>query len=225
MASYEIEIKSLLGDKSNADRLINQLKSLDPNTILIDSNQQLNHYFVGTDVDRLYENAKGLFSADIAEQLRIVVEEGANFSVRTREVNGTVRLVLKASIDDTTSENGISRIEFDSEVENMTLDELDQLILDSGFEYQAKWSRDREEYICRGTNVCIDRNAGYGYLAEFEKVVEDIAQNDSIVNELRELMKLLEVEELAQDRLERMFEFYNKNWPDYYGTDKIFIIE
>lgn len=224
MASYEIEIKSLLGNKGNADQLIEQLKSLDPGTVLTDSNQQLNHYFIGTDVENLYENAKGLFSEEVAEQLRIVVEEGSNFSVRTREVNGTVRLVLKASIDDTSSENGISRIEFDSEV-GMTLDELDQLILNSGFEYQAKWSRDREEYLCKGTNVCIDRNAGYGYLAEFERVVENKEQNDIVVNELRELMTLLEVEELAQDRLERMFEFYNKNWLDYYGTDKIFVIE
>lgn len=225
MASYEIEIKSLLGDKSMADQLIKRLKSLDPNTVLTDSNQQLNHYFVGTDVERLYENAKGLFSEEEVIKFKHVVEEGSNFSVRTREVNGTVRLVLKASIDDTTSENGISRIEFDSEVSNMTLGELDQLILDSGFEYQAKWSRDRQEYVCKGTNVCIDRNAGYGYLAEFERIVDDKEQNDLVVSELRELMKLLEVEELAQDRLERMFSFYNENWPDYYGTDKIFIIE
>ena len=38
-------------------------------------------------------------------------------------------------------------------------------------------------------------------------------------------MKDFEVEELSQDRLERMFSFYNNNWSDYYGTEKIFNIE
>jgi len=39
------------------------------------------------------------------------------------------------------------------------------------------------------------------------------------------LMAELGVAELPQDRLARMFDFYNQNWPDYYGTDKTFTIE
>jgi hypothetical protein len=39
------------------------------------------------------------------------------------------------------------------------------------------------------------------------------------------LMKECGVEELPQERLERMFAFYNTHWPDYYGTEKIFTIE
>jgi hypothetical protein len=38
-------------------------------------------------------------------------------------------------------------------------------------------------------------------------------------------MQELGVDELAQDRLARMFAHYNQNWPDYYGTDKTFTIE
>jgi hypothetical protein len=38
-------------------------------------------------------------------------------------------------------------------------------------------------------------------------------------------MTELDVVELEQDRLARMFSFYNANWPDYYGTEKVFIIE
>jgi len=38
-------------------------------------------------------------------------------------------------------------------------------------------------------------------------------------------MQELGVEELSQDRLERMFSHYNSNWPDYYGTERTFIIE
>ena len=38
-------------------------------------------------------------------------------------------------------------------------------------------------------------------------------------------MKELNVEELPQDRLERMFDFYNTHWKDYYGTERIFMVE
>ena len=42
---------------------------------------------------------------------------------------------------------------------------------------------------------------------------------------LRALMTELGVEELAQDRLERMFAYYNANWPTYYGTEETFTVE
>ena len=131
---------------------------------------------------------------------------------------------MKASIDDTTSSNGISRMEFESEVD-MTLDELDKILLDSDFEYQAKWSRQREEFESGDMNICIDKNAGYGYLAEFEKVIDNADEVEKVKKDLRETMQELGVEELMQDRLERMFAHYNEHWPEYYGTDKIFNIE
>ncbi len=38
-------------------------------------------------------------------------------------------------------------------------------------------------------------------------------------------MKEVGVAELPQDRLERMFAYYNLHWPEYYGTENIFTIE
>ena len=73
--------------------------------------------------------------------------------------------------------------------------------------------------------VCLDRNAGYGYLAEFEKVIEDEGAVSTARAEIELAMRELDIEELPQDRLERMFSHYNQNWPDYYGTDKVFVIE
>ncbi len=221
---YEIEIKSLLGSSENASSLRKKLTALDSNATLVSQNKQLNHYFIGADIDVLHEKTAELFSKKERDYFKKVITEGKDFSVRTRLLNDTVLLVVKASIDDTTSENGISRIEFESEVK-ITLGELDALLLDSGFSYQAKWSREREEYVCKGVNVCLDKNAGYGYLAEFEKIVDDTSVVESVQRELRALMQELGVEELAQDRLERMFTHYNNNWGEYYGTDKIFVIE
>lgn len=224
MHSFEVEIKSLLGEKEQADRLREKMLQLDPDTKLTSRNAQLNHYFEGGNLEALAESlANNCLSKEKCTQLGLLAKEAKTFSVRTREKDGQAYLVVKASIDNTTSENGISRIEFEEPV-NEPLGTLDAVVLGSGFMYQAKWSREREEYLCRGINVCLDRNAGYGWLAEFEKVVKSEEEVESARKEIRALMRELGVEELQQDRLERMFQFYNAHWQDYYGTDKTFTV-
>lgn len=225
MHTYEIEIKSLLGSAEAAEALRQKMQEIDSALVCSGTNKQLNHYFSGGDIKKLYSEVKKFLTDTQRDRLKKITQDGSNFSVRTRKMDNAVLLVVKASIDDTTSENGIARIEFESEIPDCTLDELDQCLLDAGYEYQAKWSREREEYILRETNITIDRNAGYGYLAEFEKVVDDATQAETLQAELRSLMEELGVEELPQDRLERMFTHYNQNWQEYYGTEKIFIIE
>ena len=116
-------------------------------------------------------------------------------------------------------------MEFEDEVGNLSLDELDSLLVSSGFSFQAKWSREREEYDAGDVTICIDRNAGYGYVAEFEKVIQNETEIEATRAKLLEFMSDLGVEELPQERLERMFAFYNEHWPEYYGTDRIFVLE
>lgn len=221
---YEIEIKTLLGAGEAADGLRAKMIAVDPATRLTGKSKQLNHYFVGGDMRALYDALGPLLSYDERQKMKRIIKEGKNFSVRTRRTDTATLFVVKASIDDTTSENGISRVQFETPTE-LSLGELDGLLLSAGFSYQAKWSREREEYACRGITVCLDKNAGYGYMAEFEKMIDDAADADAARQELRDMMRRLEVEELAQDRLERMFAHYNDHWQEYYGTDKVFIIE
>lgn len=144
--------------------------------------------------------------------------------MRTRDADGKVILVMKASVGDDTSSNGVKRVEFEAVVKK-SLGELDKILLDSGCTYQAKWSRQREEYESGDMHVCIDKNAGYGYLAEFEKVTQDENSLEEVKNDLLSKMASLGIAELAQDRLERMFAHYNAHWPEYYGTEKTFNIE
>lgn len=224
MAHYEIEIKSLLGDKANADALKRKMRELDPKSVQVSQNTQLNHYFTGGDVQALVSKTADLFPEDAQARLRHIAERGSSFSVRTRQKDDDVLLVVKASLDEGTSDNTVSRLEFEEPV-SVALGELDVLVQDAGFTYQAKWSREREEYTYKGANVCIDRNAGYGYLAEFEKVADDESLLSGIREELAALMDELGATELSQDRLERMFAHYNAHWPEYYGTDKTFTIE
>ena len=221
MSLYEIEIKSLLGNSERASSLRGKIK--EKGGMFLNSHKQLNHYFILSDIKKFRDALLPKIEKSKKELFRKILDDGREFSVRTREADDKVILVVKASIGTDTSANGISRMEFESEMK-MTLNELDQLLLDARLQYQAKWSREREEYKLGDTNICIDKNAGYGYLAEFEKVVTDPTLADAVKKELLGLMKDFEVEELPQDRLERMFAHYNKNWRDYYGTDKIFNI-
>ncbi|OGY60004.1 MAG: hypothetical protein A3B23_02905 [Candidatus Colwellbacteria bacterium RIFCSPLOWO2_01_FULL_48_10] len=226
MNSYEIEIKSLLGSLANAERLVQKMKAKDDKLAQTSSHKQLNHYFVGGNLENLRKNADHLIIGPKDKaKFEEVIKKAKTFSVRTRLADKKLLLVVKASIDDTTSSNGTARIEFETEIKGLTLDELDKLILESGFEYQAKWSRERTDYKFRDVSVSIDKNAGYGYIAEFEKVVNDPGLADGVKKELRELIQELGAEELAQDRLERMFAHYNAHWRDYYGTDKIFSLD
>lgn len=220
---FEIEIKSLLGKEENAQELKEKLKHKFPGMSLVGHGKQLNHYFVG-DVSNLYDKVSPVIAEEHRNRLQKVLEEGSEFSIRSRETDDAVLFVVKASIDDTTSANGIKRIEFEEKVD-LSLEELDKLILDAGLEYQAKWSREREEYKCDDINVCLDKNAGYGWLAEFEKVIDDESLVVEAENKVRALMSDLGIDELMQDRLGRMFDYYNKNWPNYYGTDNVFEIE
>jgi adenylate cyclase class IV len=224
MSQYEIEIKSLLGESTKAEALKEKMQKLDPNFSHKSSNKQLNHYFTDGDIHTLYEKVEQLFGGEEHEKFKQLAEHGTNCSVRTRQKDDEVLLVIKASIDEGTSANTVKRMEFEEPV-SLSLDELDQLVLDAGYAYQAKWSRERDEYEYKGANVSLDKNAGYGYLAEFEKLADNEVDADKIKAELIELMEELEVEELPQDRLARMFDHYNQNWSEYYGTDKTFLIE
>jgi adenylate cyclase class IV len=220
-ASYEIEIKSLLGGREGADRLLAEMKRVDPSFKKTGESKQLNHYFEGSgDWEKV---AAALAGESDRQEFLELAHKAKDFSLRTRDADGKVLLVLKAAIDDTTSANGTARREFDKPVP-MTLDELDAIILDAGFTYQAKWSREREEFAFGGANVTIDKNAGYGYLAEFEMIENDPAKADETKARLRSLMGQVGAEELDQDRLARMFAYYNEHWRDYYGTENIFNI-
>jgi len=222
---YEVEVKSLLGGEERADALRIKMRELDPGLKLLAHTSQLNHYFEGGDLTALYESVSERYlSPEKRADLADIARTAKKFSVRTRQDDSGVSLVVKASVDDTTSENGIARREFDEKVE-LPLNALDAIVRGSGFRYQAKWSRDREEYALRDTHVCLDRNAGYGWVMEIEKMVEEEDAIPSARKELTAMLSELGAQELPQDRLERMFAFYNAHWEDYYGTDKVFTVE
>ena len=223
MQAFEVEVKTLLGDAKKAETLRRRMREVDADTKLISKNVQLNHYFIDGDLSALSVSLEGHLSPEARAKLEDLAGRAKSFSLRTRDKDGTVLLVLKASVGDDTSANGVARMEFEEKVV-LSLEALDELVQKAGFRYQAKWSRGREEYLCKGVAVCLDKNAGYGWLAEFEQVVQNEGEVEAARTEIYTLMRECGVEELQQERLERMFAFYNSHWPDYYGTDKIFTV-
>src|SRR3989344_305250 len=152
MANYEIEIKSLIGDRGRADELVAKMQDSDPNFISLGKHKQLNHYFIKGDIKALKSKLAAHLPADKQSQIDKLIRQTKDCSVRTRWADGKVIFVIKATVDDTTSSNGTARREFESEI-NLKLEELDQMLLNCGFEYQAKWSREREEYKYKNLSV------------------------------------------------------------------------
>ena len=224
--NVEIEVKVLLGEKINAENLVQKLYANDPATHIHEESKQLNHYFLITwAFAKIKEQLQSSLSPEQTEKLDLIIQHGTKHSLRTRKANEKLILVIKASADESTSANGVARLEREAEIPNMTIDQLDQILLEAGFTYQSKWSRERVEYIYKDFHVCLDKNAGYGYLTEVELVIQDKAEIDTAKEKIRKELDLLGLQELDQNRLERMFAFYNQHWPEYYGTEKTFIIE
>lgn len=222
---YEIEIKTLLGSEENAQAFRNRIKEHYPDLSLDDTEKQLNHYFKTTgDFPTLAKRIAEYLDDAQQERLQNILEKGSKFSLRTRQSEIAVLLVIKASVDNDTSDHAVSRLEFEAAMP-LELEDLDFILLETGFEYQAKWSRERETYTTGDLTICLDKNAGYGYLAEFEKVVTDVSDIEEVRQSLVAEMEAVGVTELPQDRLERMFAHYNEHWGEYYGTEDTFTIE
>ncbi len=222
--SKEIEIKCLLGDVSNADKFREKLLAKYPDVKVLPATSQLNHYFINGDFQLLKEKISSHLNEEQNKSFDEIIKKGKSFSVRTRETDGKVMLVVKASLGEDTSSNGVSRMEFE-ELVPMSLSELDNLLKSSGFEYQAKWSRERVEYVLPSMNITLDKNAGYGYLTEFESVIGEGEDVDTTKAKLLSELESFGLTELPQERIERMFAYYNEHWPEYYGTNNVFNIE
>ena len=223
---FEVEIKSLLGKKEKADELREKL--IDRGYKKTGFGSQLNHYFKYTpdDSEDLLKLTSQFLDPEPQKQFSDQLQRAKKVSIRTRQADGKIFFVAKLSVDSDTSANAVSRHEVQEEVD-MTLQQLDQSLLDAGLEYQAKWSRQREEYEneLEDFYITIDKNAGYGYLTEIELEIDKEDKLEDAKKRILDLMTELDLEELDQARLERMFDFYNQNWRDYYGTDKVFTIE
>lgn len=220
---YEIEVKALLGSQEKVDALLDALQKSDKHFVQFDAQKQLNHYFKGGSIQKIIAQLGTFFSSQQRRILEAIATDATSFSVRTREKNDITFLVVKGALDSASADHSHRRIEFEEQID-LPIEELDALLLKAGFELEAKWSADRRMFRYRDLTVDVMFSPGYGYVVEFEKVIDDESAIESTRENVLHTMAGFGIEELDPDRLERMFAYYNAHWPEYYGTNKVFTV-
>ncbi len=185
---------------------------------------QLNHYFKDGTLDTLLHSFAPYLTPEQIKQLQQISKTATSINVRSRQKNDTVLLIIKGSLDAASAAHSHQRMEFEAPLE-MTLEQLDQVILAAGWQIEAKWQADRVMYDADGITTDMMFTPGYGYVAEFEKVVTNEDEREAAHAAVIAIMQQLGVKELPNDRLERMFAYYNQHWQNYYGTTKTFTVE
>jgi len=215
---FEVEKKALIGASEKQLQLVDIFPVLKSNKTTFE--KQLNHYFnCHGELYRVIQK----FNLDIkAAEIENVIKKG--YSLRTRSINGgKAILIIKIKANNTSAENGTSRREVELQTD-MSIDCLDQYLLSEGFSFKSKWSRERQQSKLGNTTFCLDKNAGYGYVVEVEKMVDSENKIAQAEIEIDRILEQNNLSELPADRLERMYAHYNTNWQDYYETDKVFTI-
>lgn len=233
--TYEVELKVLLWNTFPPDTFV---RALTKDFISIKETTEVkhrNHYFEIPHRAQVIPAFEERLPIDHEQKIQIAeFRDWTNIVIRTREItkgeSKEVLLVMKSTVWLWTSQNGAVRKELEVKVP-MPIEDLDAiLVAQAEIVPQAKWSRIRRTFDIVDKDwfyftVCLDKNAGYGYLAEFEVVVNNPKVIDSVKNKLHECIKLMWLDELPEDRLHRMFEFYNKNWQVFYETENYFSIK
>ena len=213
---FEVEVKALVHNYS-----VTKSKLLEEGYIYKDKESQLNHYFNYNDYSLayLFSSLRTYITTDQELELSNVIGRGNNFSIRTRSINDKkTYFIIKYSIFDEDSSNGSIRKEYETYLD-ISLTNLDNLLLDAGLTYSSKWSRQREIFTRDSITATIDLNAGYGYLLELEILTDRVEDTPQIKKQLIQELATLDLEELNSSLLTQMFNYYECNWEKFYGTN------
>ncbi len=88
---------------------------------------------------------------------------------------------------------------------------LNQLFQTLGYKTEIKWFRKRHQFSWQGVTVCVDHTKGYGYILELEKMCEEHNKEQSL-QELREKLQALKIEETPKEEFKQKFRYYKENW-------------
>jgi predicted adenylyl cyclase CyaB len=220
---YEIEVKVLLGSQAAAADLLAKLGGDDPDFAKFDEQKQLNHYFKEGDLGNLAKKFEDILTGEQVSQIDNLAQNAKSFNVRSRQKNDKVLLIIKGSLDERSAAHSNQRMELEFEID-MTIDELDDKVLRSGFKLEAKWSAERGLYKYRDMVIDMIFSPGYGHMVEFEKVVDDEKKVEPARQNILNLLKKLGLNEFDHELIEKMFAYYNEHWREYYGTRKTFTL-
>jgi len=189
---------------------------------------QLNHYFrvteefeLATFVDEYNLSSDVLKAKSVAIRTREISSPNLNSVTGDSLFNTKTLLVVKYVLDGEDVQNGKDRYEIEIDcTENIT--HVDSALIKYGLEYRSLWSRERLTYFHpeKEITLCLDKNAGYGYLVELERMVSEEKREDSF-KELCDTLEFLGLDMLESNLLETMFKYYETHYEDYYGTEHL----
>jgi adenylate cyclase class IV len=218
----EVEIKCLLGTSIDAvTALVGRMQSVDPSCTKTAHNVLLNHYFNCENPVLLKAVADKLLGGDELVTLSEIIEKSGVLSVRTRQKNDKVLLIVKGVPAGGDAIHGIDRMEWENKLD-ISITELDQALVDAGLSVLAKWSGYKDVYPFLDVTIEVQFSPGYGYQVEIERVVEGDGDTSAAVARVKEVAALVGLQEVDHDLIGKMYDYYNANWQEYYATEKVF---
>lgn len=104
------------------------------------------------------------------------------------------------------------REEIEIKVENEYFEKLEDLFKILGYDVEIKWFRTRWQFLWEGINVSVDYTKGYGYIIEFEKIVEDKPEQEYL--NLKSKLEDLGIQISSKDEFDQQFKNYKENWKE-----------
>lgn len=183
-------------------------------------------FFSSKSIDLLRRDllARGWIPRGSVEQMNHYFDSRAG-SLRTRyerKISSTREGVPRVYLVAKSGElHGSVRKEYELSVDS-TLEQLDELLITAGNNLKSRWYRRRETLGKDGISICLDRNDGYGFVVEIEKMSYTDDGADESVLMIRTLADSLGLEEISKATLDKMYKHYTDNWSDYYRKGKTF---
>jgi predicted adenylyl cyclase CyaB len=88
---------------------------------------------------------------------------------------------------------------------------LEQLFHALGYNVYIKWFRKRHNFKWQGIDVAVDFTKGYGYIIEFEKLVEE-NEKENVLEFLKEKFNMLDISMTSRQEFDQKFNYYKENW-------------
>jgi len=143
--------------------------------------------------------------------------EGLDLRIRRTDTNAYL-ILKKGWMHDE------DREELEVRVDEEAFDTLDSILTNLGYDYNTKWHRERTEYHYHDFAITLDFNAGYGWVAEIEKVVSE-GEEDSAKQEISALAQEIGLQPTPPEVFDKMYHYYKKNWQYYFDSGKTFTLE
>lgn len=90
---------------------------------------------------------------------------------------------------------------------------LEKMFLSLGYKVEIKWFRKRHNFKWSGIKVSVDYTKGYGYIIEFEKLVDEDEKDDAL-QFLKEKFNFLNIPLTSREEFDQKFDYYKEHWKE-----------